>query len=107
MARQSKTDNVRKICGCAKWKTCAHPWYVWYSEGKELGAGGQVRAKSLRRKLSLLVGREPKDFADAKTEARRAIVAWKDGRDARDLIPGDAPTVAMLLEGYGERPNAG
>ena len=25
-------------------------------------------------------------------EARRAIAAWKDGRDARELLAGDAPT---------------
>ena len=25
MPRKSQTENVRKICGCAKWKTCAHP----------------------------------------------------------------------------------
>jgi hypothetical protein len=28
MPRKSRTENVRKICGCAKWKTCAHPWYL-------------------------------------------------------------------------------
>lgn len=98
MARPSKTDHVKKICGCAKWKECAHPWYVSYREGE--GKGGRV----LRRKLSTLVGREPLDFADAKAEARRAIVAWKDGRDARELIPGDAPTLAAVLDAYGQRP---
>jgi len=45
------------------------------------------------------------DYADAKAEARRAIVAWKDGRDARALLPGDAPTLAMVLEADGQRPD--
>ncbi len=100
MARASKTDHVKKICGCAKWKECAHPWYVDYREGE--GKGGKV----LRRKLAPLVGREPKDFADAKFEARRAIVAWKDGRNAADLLPVDRPTLAALLEAYRKRPDA-
>ena len=52
-----------------------------------------------------MVGREPVDFADAKAEARRAIVAWRDGRDARVLLPGDTPTLAALLDAYGQRPN--
>jgi hypothetical protein len=104
MARQSKTDNVRKICGCAKWKECAHPWYVWYREGKEL-VDGKVRERGLRQKRATLVGREPKDYADAKAEARRAIVAWKDGRDARSVLPCDAPTLEMVLDDYGKRPN--
>ena len=94
MPRQSETGNVKKICGCVKWKECAHPWYVDYREGKEVGPNGQVRERGLRSKLAPLVGREPVDFADAKAEARRAIVAWKDGRDARELLPGDAPTLA-------------
>jgi integrase len=72
---------------------------VSYREGE--GKGAAV----LRRKLSVLVGREPKDFADAKAEARRAIVAWKDGLDARGVLPGDAPTLTMLLEEYGQRPD--
>jgi integrase len=104
MARPSKTDHVRKICRCAKWKECGHPWYVTYREGKEIVAG-KVRERGLRKRLSLLVGREPVDFADAKAEARRAIVAWKDGRDARELLPGDAPTLATVIDEYGKRPN--
>src|SRR5947209_11976229 len=99
MARPSKSDYVKKICGCAKWKECGHSWYVFYREGEK--KGGAV----LRRKLAPLVGREPTDFADAKTEARRAIIAWKDGRDARELLPHDAPTLAALLDAYGQRPN--
>lgn len=88
MSRHSKTENVRKICGCAKWKTCAHPFYVDY---REKGRG------ALRRRLGPLVGREPKDYAEAIAEARRAIVAWQDGRDPRTLQPADDPTVAQLL----------
>ena len=103
MARRSDTDNVRKVCGCVKWKECAHPWYVSYREGKEL-VNGKIRERGLRKRLSLLVGREPKDYAGAKIEARRAIVAWKDGLDATTLIPGDRPTLAALLQQYGERP---
>ena len=34
MPRQSQTENVRKICGCVKWKTCAHPWYLDYQRDK-------------------------------------------------------------------------
>ncbi len=30
MPRTSRTDNVRKICTCVRWKTCAHPWYLDY-----------------------------------------------------------------------------
>lgn len=104
MARQSESGNVRKRCACTKWKDCAHPWYVTYREGKEL-VDGKVRERGLRKRLSLLVGREPKDYADAKTEAQRAILAWKDGRDARGILPGDPVTVATLLEQYAERPN--
>lgn len=105
MPRQSRTDNVKKICGCAKWKECAHPWYVDYREGKETDATGKSRERGLRRKLALLVGREPVDFADAKAEARRAIVAWKDGRDARELLAMDEPTLEAVLDAYGQRPN--
>jgi integrase len=104
MARKSDTDNVRKICGCAKWKECAHPWFIFYREGKEIGPTGKVRERGLRQKLAPLVGREPVDYADAKAEARRAIVAWKDGRDARQLLPDDAPSLAAVLEAYGQRP---
>jgi hypothetical protein len=105
MARQSETGNVKKICGCVKWKECAHPWYVDYRSGKEVGPSGKVRERALRRKLAELVGREPRDFAEAKDEARRAITAWKDGRDARALLPTDRKTLAQVLDAYGERPN--
>src|SRR5688572_16537487 len=105
MPRTSKTDNVRKICGCAKWKTCTHPWYVWYREGKELGRGGQVKERGLRQRLGPLVGREPVDYADAVNEARRAILAWQSGRDPKQVQPADEPTLAALLEAFDkERP---
>ena len=100
MAQPSKTGYVKKVCGCVKWKDCAHPWYVNYREGKENGAGGKVRERGrLQWKLAPLVGREPGDFADAKMEARRAIAAWKDGRDARELLPG------TRQPGYPPRPH--
>jgi integrase len=73
------------------WKRCAHPWYVDYRD-KTRGA--------LRRRLGPLVGREPTDYADAVEEARRAIVAWRDGRDPASLLPADEPTLAELLEGF-------
>lgn len=106
MARSSKTDHVKKICGCAKWKECAHPWYVYYREGKEIGPNGKVRERGLRCRLSKRVGREPVDYADAKAEARRAITAWKDGRNAKDLLPADRPTLATLIDSYRKRPDA-
>jgi len=104
MPRQSETGNVKKICGCAGWKTCAHPWYVDYREGKEIGPDGKVRERGLRKRLAPLVGREPVDFADAKAEARRAIVAWQDGLDARGLLPTDRKTLKQILDAYGQRP---
>ncbi len=88
MPRQSRTDNVRKLCGCAKWKTCAHPWYLDYQRDK-------VR---LRDNLDKLTGRHAADFAEAKDEARRAIIAKLEGRDPRGLVPSDDPTIAALLE---------
>lgn len=91
MPRQSQTDNVRKICACAKWKTCAHPWYLDYKD-KTKGR--------LRRNLEKLIGRRPVDFMDAKIEAKRAIVAWLDGRDPKGIVPSDDPTVALLLTEY-------
>lgn len=103
MPRQSGTGNVKKICGCVKWKECAHPWYIDHREGKELH-NGKVRERGLRCRLGPRVGREPIDFQDAKKEAQRAIVAWRDGLDARQLLPGDVVPLATLLERYGERP---
>jgi integrase len=90
MPRQSKTDNVRKVCGCEKWKTCEHPWYLDYQREK-------VR---YRENLDKLIGRHARDFNEAKDEARRAIVAKLDGRDPKGIIPSDAPTLARLLAEY-------
>jgi integrase len=90
MPRQSATDNVRKICGCAKWKTCAHPWYVDYQRDN-------VR---YRPNLDKLIDRHAPDFLAAKDEARRAIVALLAGRDPKSLLPDDDPTVAQILEAY-------
>jgi integrase len=104
MARQSKNGHVKKICGCASWKTCTHPWYIEYFKGREAGPDGKMRKRGLRARLGPLVGREPVDFADAKGEARRAIVAWQEGRDARDLLRGDTPTLDQMLDGYAARP---
>jgi integrase len=97
MPRRSETDNVRKICGCAKWKTCAHPWYLDYQRDK-------VR---FRDNLDRLTGRHAADFTEAKDEARRAIVAKLEGRDPKGLVPSDDPTIAQLLAEYDrENPRA-
>lgn len=98
MARKSDTANVTKICGCVRWKDCAHAWYVAYSE--------KPRGR-FRRNLDLLIGRHCVDFTEAQAEARRAIVAWQDGREAKDLQPADRPTVAALLNAYRQRADAG
>jgi len=97
MPRSSATENVRKLCDCTKWKTCACPWYVDYQED----------TRRYRRNLDKVIGRHCADFATAKVEARRAIVAWLDGRDPRGLLPSDDPTLAEILQAYDrERPRA-
>ena len=101
MARRSKSGNVRKRCDCKGWKACTHPWEIEYEETADDGA-----RRRLRGRLVDLTGREPADFAEARAEARRAIVAWQQGRDAHDLLPGDAVTIAALLAGYAARPGA-
>ena len=90
MPRKSQTDNVRKLCGCAKWKTCAHPWYLDYQRDR-------VR---YRDNLDKLIGRHAARLHRAKDEARRAIVAKLDGRDPKGLVPADDPTLAQLLDEY-------
>ena len=90
MPRTSRTDNVRKICTCAKWKTCAHPWYLDYQRDN-------VR---YRDNLDKLIGHHAASFTDAKDEARRAIVAKLNGRDPKDVQPSDDPTLAELLTAY-------
>lgn len=90
MPRQSRTDNVRKLCACAKWKTCAHPWYLDYQRDR----------KRFRDNLDRLLGWHPVDFKQATDEARRAIVAKLEGRDPAGLVPSDDPTLAQLLAEY-------
>lgn len=95
MPRASRTENVRKLCACAKWKTCAHPWYLDY----------QRDGVRYRDNLDKLIERHAPDFTAAKDEARRAIVAKLEGRDPRGLVPSDDPTVAAVLAAYDhERP---
>lgn len=97
MPRVSKDGNVRKLCGCTRWKECTHPWYV------------DVQTKTrgrYRKNLDVLLGRHCVDFAQAKTEARRAILAWESGASATDVLPGDRPTLTQLLTSYRKRPGA-
>src|SRR5437879_2153745 len=91
MSHHSTTGNVTKFCGCVKWKECAHPWYVDFQEGQH----------RYRRSLDALLERHPVDFAEARAEARRAIVTWR-GR----LLPGDRPTLGELMTDYGRREGA-
>ena len=90
MPRKSRTENVRKLCPCAKWKTCAHPWYLDYQRDN-------VR---YRDNLDKLIGRHAVSFTEAKDEARRAIVAKLNGRDPKGILPADDPTLAELLAEY-------
>ena len=64
MPRTSRTDNVRKICGCKGWKACTYAWYLDY----------QRDGVRYRDNLDKLISHHPIDFAEAKDEARRAIV---------------------------------
>jgi integrase len=98
MARYSQTGNVRKLCGCKGWKTCAHPWYLDFRPAR----GGP----RVRRNLDELVGRHATDIGSAKEEAQRAMVAIRDNRDPKDLLPGDRPTLAALMAEYGTRDGA-
>ncbi len=102
MSRKSKNANVKKRCECARPWACAHPWYV------DVKAASNHRKRAGQRyrvNLDNLIGRHCIDLHDAQAEARRAIVAWLDGRDARDLLPGDRPTLGTLIDAYQERPN--
>jgi len=95
MPPKSSTENVRKICGCVKWKTCTHPWYLDYTRDN----------LRFRDNLDRLTGRHAEDFAAAKDEARRAITAKLEGLDPRGLVPQDDPTLAEMLTAYtAERP---
>lgn len=102
MPRRSDTGNVRKICDCAKWKECAHAWYVDFKAPKF----DPVRPNERYRKnLDVLIGRHASDLRDAQAEARRAIVAWQTGRDPKGLVPSDDPTLTQMLAAFDrERP---
>ena len=103
MPRRSATGNVRKRCGCGRRWTCAHPWYIEYKAStKDRRRPGE----RFRRNLDGLIGRHCDSLRDAQAEARRAIVAWLDGRDPAELQPGDRPTLAELIEAYEQRPGA-
>lgn len=52
-----------------------------------------------RRNLDQAAGRHAENLQDAKDEARRAIVAWLDGKDPMDLQAADLPTLAASLGG--------
>jgi integrase len=99
MPTESKTDNVRKRCDCVKWKDCKHPWYVDYRDTKK-------KRGRFRPNLDKLIRRHAATFHEAKTEARRAIDAWLEGKSAADLLPVDRPTLATLLAEYRKRPDA-
>lgn len=95
MPPRSATDNVRKICGCTKWKTCSHPWYLW----------AQRDGVRYRQNLDKLLGRHVADYQQATNEAARALIAKLDGRDPRGLLPEDDPTLDDVLTAYDkERP---
>jgi integrase len=50
--------------------------------------------------LDKLIGRHCADFAEAKIEAKRAWLAWLDGRNPAELQPSDRPTLAAVLDAY-------
>jgi len=89
MPRRNRT-NVRKRCDCVGWKTCAHPWYLDFSQAT-------VR---YRDNLDLLIGHHAPDYAAATDEARRAIVAKQEGRDPKGLVPTDDPTLDAMLAAF-------
>jgi integrase len=90
MPRPSRTGHVIKRCRCAQWKTCAHAWHLDYQRDN-------IR---YRDDLDALIGRHAADYAEAKDEARRAIVAKLEGRDPRGIVPSDNPSLAAALETY-------
>lgn len=107
MPRKSATDNVRKICGCKQWKTCAHPWYVDFKADKYHPRRPSERYRKNLVAIAHQQGRTISTLREAQDEARRAITAWLDCRDARHLQPSDRPTLATVLKTYRQRPNAG
>jgi integrase len=103
MARKSAHGNVKKRCDCARPWACLHPWYI----DVKAPADHATRAgERYRVNLDNLIDRHCVDLQDAQTEGRRAIVAWLDHRDPKDLQPGDRPTLAALIEQYERRPQA-
>ena len=103
MPRRSQTDNVRKVCGCAKWKSCTHPWYVDYKAAKDHPTRPNER---YRKNLDAIAGKHAADIREAQEQARRAIIAWLDGRDPRELQPTDRPTLEQVIDAYQRRPGA-
>jgi hypothetical protein len=89
------------MCGCAKWKECAHPWYVAYKAPKDHATRPGER---FRKNLDVIAGFHATNLGEAKIEARRAIVAWLDRRDPAKLQPTDRPTLTQILESYSARP---
>ena len=113
MPKQSDTGNVKKLCDCgrAKWSACAHPWYCDFKAPKDHPRRGisadHPNGERYRKNLNLSRGRcSGRRLREAQDEARRAITAWLDGRDPKQLQPADRPTLAKLLDAYGKRPNA-
>ena len=88
MPRKSRTDNVRKRCGCAKWKTCAHAWYLDYQRDKD----------RFRENLDNLIGRHPTSFTEARLDSASLDSAIERRRGRRPDRKTDA-------EGWGNRPN--
>ena len=105
MPRHSPTGNAHKRCKCgrARQSSCAHPWFVAYKAPRShpLRAGQRFRLN-----LDTLIGFHPSNLTEAKTEARRAIEAWLNGRDPAALQPSDLPTLAQVLDAYHQRPEA-
>lgn len=105
MPRLSESGNVKKRCACAraKWGSCAHPWYVDY---KAPPTHRRRAGERYRRNLDQVTGRHAESLLEAKDEARRAIVAWLDGKDPQDLQASDRPTLAQAIGEYLRRPDA-
>jgi integrase len=80
-----------------------HPWYVDYKAPKDHKSRPNER---YRKNLDAMIGRHAADLREAQGEARRAIVAWLDGRDPGELQPEDRPTLAQVIEAYQRRPGA-
>jgi len=105
MPKQSDTGNVKKLCACGrpKWAACAHAWYVDYKAPKTHRRRPNER---YRKNLDQMIGDHPATWNDAKDEARRAIIAWLDGKDPAELQAGDRPTLAQVLLSFRQRPDA-